>query len=163
MSENRDLARSLLAAARRRSNRFKREQDKSGSRRSGSVNDGGASEAEYQGPQLLNESLAELIDARGWRERVKDSDLFVKWSELVGSEIADHVQPITFADGVLAVSAESTAWATQLRLIDQQIITALAQGGFEVRELQIKGPQAPSWRKGGWSVKGGRGPRDTYG
>ena len=44
MSENRDLARSLLAAARRRSNRFKREQDKSGSRRSGSVNDGGASD-----------------------------------------------------------------------------------------------------------------------
>ena len=94
---------------------------------------------------------------------MKDSDLFVKWSDLVGSEIADHVQPITFADGVLAVSAESTAWATQLRLIDQQIITALAQGGFEVRELQIKGPRAPSWRKGGWSVKGGRGPRDTYG
>ena len=164
MSENRDLARSLLAAARRRSNRFKREREgESGSRRSRAGSDNSASETEYQGPQLLNESLAELIDARGWRKRVKDSDLFIKWSELVGSEIADHVQPITFADGVLTVSAESTAWATQLRLIDQRIITAVGQGGFEVRELRIKGPQAPSWRKGGWSVKGGRGPRDTYG
>jgi len=161
MSENRDLARSLLAAARRRSNRFKREQEKSRNNRSDS--ESSSIDGEYQGPQLLNESLAELIAERGWRERVRDSDLFIKWHELVGKEISDHVQPITFADGVLAVSAESTAWATQLRLIDQQLIDALAAGGFEVQELRIKGPQAPSWRKGGWSVKGGRGPRDTYG
>ena len=164
MSENRDLARSLLAAARRRSNRFKREQEKSKTRRNSNERATTESESvEYQGPQQLNESLAELIDERGWRERVKDSDLFLKWSELVGSEVAEHVHPITFSDGVLTVSAESTAWATQLRLIDQSLISALAQGGFAVHELRIKGPQAPSWRKGGWSVKGGRGPRDTYG
>lgn len=164
MSENRDLARSLLAAARRRSNRFKREQEKSKTRRT--PNESAATESEsveYQGPQLLNESLAELIDERGWRERVKDSDLFLKWSELVGSDVAGHVQPIAFSDGVLTVSAESTAWATQLRLMDQSVIAALTEGGFAVHELRIKGPQAPSWRKGGWSVKGGRGPRDTYG
>jgi|688.fasta_scaffold242481_3 predicted nucleic acid-binding Zn ribbon protein len=164
MSENRDLARSLLAAARRRSNRYKREQEKSNTRRSTNERSSSESESsEYQGPQLLNESLAELINERGWRERVKDSDLFLQWGELVGSELADHVQPIAFTDGILTVSAESTAWATQLRLIDQRVISALTQGGFEVQELRIKGPQAPSWRKGGWSVKGGRGPRDTYG
>jgi predicted nucleic acid-binding Zn ribbon protein len=161
MSENRDLARSLLAAARRRSNRFKREQEKSKSSRS--ENESEINGGVYQGPQLFNESLAELIAERGWRDRVKDSDLFNRWHELVGKEISDHVQPIAFTDGTLTVSAESTAWATQLRLIDQQLISALAAGGFEIRELRIKGPQAPSWRKGGWSIKGGRGPRDTYG
>jgi predicted nucleic acid-binding Zn ribbon protein len=162
MSENRDLARALLAAARRRANKFTRDKEaRSKAKQSGGI----ASEdaGEYQGPQLLNESLAELIAQRGWQEKMKDSDLFIKWSELVGPDIADHVQPLAFADGVLTVSAESTAWATQIRLIDAQIRNVLARGGFEVSELVIKGPNAPSWRRGGWSVKGGRGPRDTYG
>lgn len=162
MSENRDLARSLLAAARRRANKFTREQEarkKRGKARDAEQN----SDAEYQGPQLLNQSLEELIAQRGWQERMKDSDLFVKWAELVGADIAGHVKPLAFAEGTLTLSAESTAWATQIRLIDTQIRTALARGGFEVSEVVIKGPNAPSWRRGGWSVKGGRGPRDTYG
>ena len=156
MSENKDLARSILAAARRRANKFTRDRVQNKDR---DIDRGG----EYQGPQLLNESLAELISERGWREKMKDSDLFVKWGELVGAEIADHVLPLTFANGVLTLAAESTAWATQIRLIDHQIQSALAQGGFEVSEIVVKGPNAPSWKKGGWSVKGGRGPRDTYG
>ena len=156
MSENKDLARSILAAARRRANKFTRDRVQNKDR---DIDRGG----EYQGPQLLNESLAELISERGWREKMKDSDLFVKWGELVGAEIADHVLPLSFANGVLTLAAESTAWATQIRLIDHQIQSALAQGGFEVSEIVVKGPNAPSWKKGGWSVKGGRGPRDTYG
>lgn len=156
MSENRDLARSLLAAARRRANKFTRERNQKQNRESDQS-------SENPGPQLLNESLEELITARGWREKMKDSDLFIQWSELVGSEIADHVQPVSFTNGVLTLVAESTAWATQIRLFDHQIQSALARGGFEVIELIVKGPNAPSWRKGGWSVKGGRGPRDTYG
>ena len=94
---------------------------------------------------------------------MRDSDLFIKWGELVGAEIAEHVQPLAFSEGVLTLSAESTAWATQIRLIHDQIRAALARGGFEVSELLVKGPNAPSWRQGGWRVKGGRGPRDTYG
>lgn len=152
MSENRDLARSLLAAARRRANKFTRERNQKQNRNS-------EQGAENAGPQLLNESLDELIAERGWREKLKDSDLFLKWGELVGSEIADHVQPISFANGVLTLSAESTAWATQIRLFDQQIHKALEQGGFVVTEVVVKGPSAPSWRKGGWSVKGGAAPR----
>lgn len=163
MSENRDLARSLLAAARRRANHFARKRDGNRGEQSSSSaqNDGRA--VGYHDPQLFNESLAELVAQRGWQERIKDSDLFLCWGELVGNEIATHVQPISFTSGVLTVSAASTAWATQLRLIDRQLIAALATGGFVVSELVIKGPAAPSWRKGGWSVKGGRGPRDTYG
>ena len=162
MSANRDLARSLLAAARRRANSFAKGKSKESSQQERKIRDDG-SDADYQGPQLLNESLAELIHERGWREKMKDSDLFLKWSECVGSEIADHVQPLHFAEGVLTLGAESTAWATQIRLIDDQIRSALGKGGFEVSEIIVKGPNAPSWRKGGWSVKGGRGPRDTYG
>lgn len=167
MSENRDLARLLLAAARWRANKFSRERgQRDNQSRDRQARDGGAADGEnheYQGPALISESLTELIAQRGWREKMRDSDLFIRWSELVGKELADHVQPISFTDGLLTVSAESTAWATQLRLIEQELQATLRTGGFEVREILVKGPQAPSWRKGGWSVKGGRGPRDTYG
>lgn len=162
MSENRDLARSLLAAARRRANKFTRERTRGKPERTRESGESGES-GEYVGPQLLNESLEELIAERGWREKMKDSDLFLKWNELVGAEIAGHVQPLSFAQGVLTLGAESTAWATQIRLIDPQIREALKAGGFTVSDLIVKGPHSPSWRKGGWSVKGGRGPRDTYG
>lgn len=161
MSENRDLARSLLAAARRRANKFnrEREQGKNG-RSSRSEND---QSSEYQDPQLLQQSFEELISQRGWREKMKDSDLFVRWSEVVGAEVADHVHPTSFSQGVLTLSAESTAWATQIRLIQEQMRATLTKEGFEVSDIIVKGPHAPSWRKGGRSVKGGRGPRDTYG
>jgi len=159
MSENRDLARALLAAARRRANKFTRERTRGKPERTRESGESG----EYEGPQLLNESLEELIAERGWREKIKDSDLFLRWNELVGAEIAGHVQPLSFAQGVLTLGAESTAWATQIRLIDPQIREALKAGGFTVSDLIVKGPHSPSRRKGGWSVKGGRGPRDTYG
>jgi len=161
MSENRDLARALLAAARRRANKFTRERTRGKPERTRESGESG----EYEGPQLLNESLEELIAERGWREKIKDSDLFLRWNELVGAEIAGHVQPLSFAQGVLTLGAESTstAGATQIRLIDPQIREALKAGGFTVSDLIVKGPHSPSWRKGGWSVKGGRGPRDTYG
>ena len=162
MSENRDLARSLLAAARRKANKFTRERNRSKPERNRESGESGEGD-EYQGPQLLNESFEELIAERGWREKMKDSDLFMRWAELVGPEIAAHVQPLSFAQGVLTLGAESTAWATQIRLIDHQIREALKGGGFDVSEVVVKGPNAPSWRKGGWTVKGGRGPRDTYG
>ena len=161
MSANRDLARSLLAAARRRANKFTRDQEARSKRKSRS--DEREITGDYQGPQLLNQSLDELITERGWQEKMRDSDLFIKWGELVGAEIAEHVHPVSFSEEILTLSAESTAWATQIRLIHDQIRSALARGGFEVSELLVKGPNAPSWRKGGWSVKGGRGPRDTYG
>lgn len=165
VSENRDLARSLLAAARRRANRFTRQRESFGGQKSSPSNSGQSDglASGYHDPQLFNESLADLVAQRGWQGRIADSDLFLRWGDLVGNEIATHVQPISFSSGVLTVSAASTAWATQLRLIEGELVKVMSAGGFVVTELVIKGPAAPSWRKGGWSAKGGRGPRDTYG
>lgn len=86
------------------------------------------------------------------------------WARVVGDDIASHATPTTLRDKVLHVSAESTAWATQLRMMQAQILAkiAAAVGHGVVEELRITGPTAPSWRKGERHVRG-RGPRDTYG
>jgi predicted nucleic acid-binding Zn ribbon protein len=115
-------------------------------------------------PQPLGAAAREVGRKRGWSPRVAEGAVLVRWSSIVGPHIADHARPATLRDGVLNVSAESTAWATQLRIIQGQLLAriAAAVGDGVVRSLKITGPQAPSWRKGPLHIAG-RGPRDTYG
>ncbi len=63
------------------------------------------------------------------------------------------------------MSAESSAWATQLRRLSGMLLARLVSelGPTVVTKIFITGPTGPSWSHGGWSVRGARGPRDTYG
>ena len=70
-----------------------------------------------------------------------------------------------YADGELTVRTDSTAWATQLRHMAPQLLALLNDqlGADTVSFVRVLGPDAPSWKHGGRSVRDGRGPRDTYG
>lgn len=115
-------------------------------------------------PQLLGRLTRELAKTRGWSPRVAEGAVFGQWAEVVGAQIAEHARPVGLRDGMLSVSAESTAWATQLRMVQAQVLAkiAAAVGDGVVTSLKITGPTAPSWRKGPRHISG-RGPRDTYG
>lgn len=115
-------------------------------------------------PQLLGSVTGEVAKTRGWSAKVAEGAVFGRWRAVVGDQIAAHAAPTALHDGVLTVSAESTAWATQLRMVQSQILAkiAAAVGDGVVKSLKIVGPVGPSWRKGPYSVPG-RGPRDTYG
>lgn len=115
-------------------------------------------------PQLLGAATSELARNRGWSGRVAEGSVIGRWRAVVGDQIAAHATPTSLRDGVLTVSAESTAWATQLRMVQSQLLAkiAAAVGDGVVTSLKIIGPVGPSWRKGPYRVPG-RGPRDTYG
>lgn len=115
-------------------------------------------------PQAFGAVTQDLARVRGWSPRVAEGTVFGQWPAVVGDQIADHAVPTALRDGVLSISAESTAWATQLRLVQRQILAkiAVAVGDGVVTSLKITGPAAPSWRKGPRHISG-RGPRDTYG
>lgn len=115
-------------------------------------------------PQPLGRLARDLAKKRGWSTHVAEGTVLGHWSSVVGHQIADHATPTTLNDGVLSVAAESTAWATQLRMIQAQILAkiAAAVGNGVVTSLKITGPATPSWRKGPRHIAG-RGPRDTYG
>jgi predicted nucleic acid-binding Zn ribbon protein len=106
----------------------------------------------------------DLARTRGWTPRVAEGAIFGQWPMVVGEQIAEHANPSSLRDGVLTVMAESTAWATQLRMVQAQILAkiAAAVGDGVVTSLKIVGPNAPTWRKGRYHIAG-RGPRDTYG
>jgi predicted nucleic acid-binding Zn ribbon protein len=115
-------------------------------------------------PQLLGQAIGGLLGQHGWQQRVAVGSVFGRWAEIVGPDLAAHTRPDSFADGELAVVADSTAWATQVRLLAPQLIRRLAAelGDGTVRRVKVRGPEAPRQR-GGWRVPGSRGPRDTYG
>lgn len=115
-------------------------------------------------PQPLGLVASRLVTERGWSGRLAGATVFHRWSELVGSEVAEHAQPVALRDGELTVQASSTAWATQLRTLQRQLLKRIEArlGPDVVRRMKVVGPSAPSWRLGPRHVRG-RGPRDTYG
>jgi predicted nucleic acid-binding Zn ribbon protein len=116
-------------------------------------------------PQTLDAALTRIIDDRGWQVDLKVASMFARWADLVGPEIGAHSRAESFADGKLVVRTDSSAWATQLKLLAPSVVRRLNDdlGHGTVVVIEVLGPHAPSWKHGSRSVRDGRGPRDTYG
>lgn len=115
-------------------------------------------------PQPLGTVLIRQILDRGWAPQMARGMILTRWPEIVGEELAAQVRIDSFDEGTLLLRAASTAWATQLRYLQDRILARIAEevGDGVVTRLRIIGPPAPTWRKGRYGVRG-RGPRDTYG
>lgn len=115
-------------------------------------------------PAALGDAVGELVRDRDWTRTLTAAGLLPRWEQIVGTDIAAHCRPERLEAAELTVIAESTAWATQLRLMSAQVLTRIAAevGPDIVRRLKVRGPTAPDWRHGPLRVTG-RGPRDTYG
>lgn len=116
-------------------------------------------------PQPLTAALDGLISDQGWALAAATGSVFGRWAEIVGADLAAHTTPDSLTDGELTVTADSTAWATQLRLLAGQLVRRLnvELGDGAVRRVKVRGPASAPRRPGEWRVRGGRGPRDTYG
>ena len=116
-------------------------------------------------PKSLNAVMSELISNRDWRQGLAEGNIFSDWEKIVGGEIASHSTPISLVDGRLTIQTSSTAWATQLTLISNDLLKTISNSspGALVEELNLIGPHAPNWKKGLRTIRGAKGPRDTYG
>jgi predicted nucleic acid-binding Zn ribbon protein len=115
-------------------------------------------------PSGLGDVLESVTHTLGWTSPLARGELITAWPELVGVDIAAHSEPAGIDDGVLTVQCDSTAWATQLRIMRADILTTILRRypDAQVSSIRFSGPGAPSWKRGPRSVPG-RGPRDTYG
>jgi predicted nucleic acid-binding Zn ribbon protein len=116
-------------------------------------------------PQSLETVLSEVIANRNWSKGVAEGSLFSDWVQIVGQEIATHTTPISLVDGKLTIQCSSSAWATQMRLMQSDLLKTISTTapGALVEELIFIGPHAPNWKRGLRTIRGARGPRDTYG
>lgn len=146
------------ATSRRARNPASRSRRVDGGARSGAAPDD-------RDPQPLDDTIDRLVNDRGWVTDVAVAGALARWDQIVGAEVAAHCRAERYADAELTVRADSTAWATQVRLLAPSLVKRLNEelGDGTVRRVTVVGPTGPSWRKGPRSVRDGRGPRDTYG
>jgi len=140
------------------------------SRTGGTAGDGAAGRVRRaarrrrEDPQPLGAAIDGLLDDQGWRTAAAVGSVFGRWEQIVGDALAAHTRPGGFTDGELLVIADSTAWATQVRLLRAQLIRRLNTelGDGTVTGVKVRGPVPPR-QQGQWRVRDTRGPRDDYG
>jgi predicted nucleic acid-binding Zn ribbon protein len=115
-------------------------------------------------PQPFGRLIRRMVTVRGWQKETAEATVLAAWDRIAGQDVAGRCHPVGLRDGELTLQAESTAWATLLRLLVPAMLAKIADelGPGVVNRIRVHGPAAPSWRRGRRTVPG-RGPRDTYG
>ncbi|WP_328318509.1 DUF721 domain-containing protein [Streptomyces sp. NBC_00388] len=160
-----DLARVALRAAKEQAKARgaaaqQKKQAKRGGLRSGARADG-------RDPLPLGAAINRLITERGWETPAAVGGVMGRWPQIVGEDLANHCVPQRYDEDarVLTVQCDSTAWATQLRLLAPQLVARLNAdlGHGTVKLLKVLGPGGPPRRFGPLRAPGSKGPGDTYG
>jgi len=114
-------------------------------------------------PRSIGSIVSRTIAERGWAPFLSRESVIDKWAEIVGIDVAAHTIPEIEEDLVI-VRCDSSAWATNLRLMRHEILAELLarfpDSGIE--KISVVGPGVPNKIRGPRRVKW-RGPRDTYG
>ncbi|MEU6016261.1 DciA family protein [Streptomyces sp. NPDC047515] len=163
-----DLARVALRAAKEQARaRGAAAQQKKQARRGGGLRSG--ARADGRDPLPLGAAINRLITERGWETPAAVGGVMGRWPQIVGADLANHCVPLRYDEDpderVLTVQCDSTAWATQLRLLAPQLVARLNAdlGQGTVRLIKVLGPGGPQRRFGPLRAPGSTGPGDTYG
>ncbi|NED89238.1 DUF721 domain-containing protein [Streptomyces sp. SID11233] len=163
-----DLARVALRAAKEQARaRGAAAQQKKQARRGGGLRSG--ARADGRDPLPLGAAINRLITERGWEAPAAVGGVMGRWPQIVGDDLANHCVPLRYDEDpderVLTVQCDSTAWATQLRLLAPQLVARLNAdlGHGTVRMIKVLGPGGPQRRFGPLRAPGSKGPGDTYG
>jgi predicted nucleic acid-binding Zn ribbon protein len=115
----------------------------------------------------LGAAINRLLTERGWETPAAVGGVMGRWPQIVGEDLANHCVPEKYDEDerVLIVRCDSTAWATNLRLLAPQLVARLNEdlGHGTVRFLKVNGPGGPPRRYGPLRAPGSTGPGDTYG
>ncbi|MBL1096232.1 DciA family protein [Streptomyces coffeae] len=160
-----DLARVALRAAKEQARaRGAAAQQKKQARRGGLRS---GARADGRDPLPLGAAINRLITERGWEAPAAVGGVMGRWPQMVGPEVAQHCEPQRYDEDarVLTVRCDSTAWATQLRLLAPQLVARLNAdlGQGTVKLIKVLGPGGPPRRYGPLRSPGSTGPGDTYG
>lgn len=163
-----DLARVALRAAKEQARaRGAAVQQKKQARRGGGLRSG--ARADGRDPLPLGAAINRLITERGWETPAAVGGVMGRWPQIVGEDLANHCVPLRYDEApeerVLTVRCDSTAWATQLRLLAPQLVARLNAdlGHGTVKLIKVLGPGGPQRRFGPLRAPGSTGPGDTYG
>jgi predicted nucleic acid-binding Zn ribbon protein len=76
----------------------------------------------------IGEALAEFIETTGMEERLAEAAVVPDWADLVGPAIAGVTRPVSVARGIMVVAVRSSAWLSELHMMERQILRKLNAG-----------------------------------
>lgn len=65
--------------------------------------------------ESINGFLSSFTGQQGWNEQLDLHSVFLRWNDLVDSDIANHCQPLKIVKNVLWIEVENSAWLQQLQ------------------------------------------------
>jgi predicted nucleic acid-binding Zn ribbon protein len=111
----------------------------------------------------IGDVLGTTITDRGWAPFLARESVLENWADIVGDDVAAHTIP-EITDELVTVRCDSSAWATNLRIMRHEILAGILARFPDsgLLKISVVGPGVPNQIRGPRSVKW-RGPRDTYG
>ncbi|MGV9226357.1 DUF721 domain-containing protein [Streptomyces albogriseolus] len=132
-----DLARIALAAARKAATTAPTQQPKK-------VRRTRPTRGEGRDPQGLGSVLGRLTAEQGWDTALDGGNILDQWPTIAPTELATNVRPVAYDPerGILEVQPSSPAYATQVRLFQQQLAKHLNTqlGRPAVRAIRVVAP-----------------------
>ncbi len=66
--------------------------------------------------------------------------MFTEWPRVVGDTLAAHCRPLSLDGTRLVIAVDESAWATQIRYLERELIARLAEvvGGPPVASIEVR-------------------------
>lgn len=79
-------------------------------------------------PTPLGEALQKYLKEAGLEQRLEEAGIVPEWAERVGPAIAAVTVPLRTSSGALVVAVRSSAWLSELKLMEREILRRLNEG-----------------------------------
>jgi predicted nucleic acid-binding Zn ribbon protein len=89
-------------------------------------------------PTPLGEALQKYLQESGLEERLEEAGVVPEWAERVGPAIAAVTMPLRTSAGALVVAVKSSAWLSELKLMEREILRRLNEGRSKGRIRAIR-------------------------
>lgn len=118
-------------------------------------------------PMALGAAINRLITERGWETPAAVGGVMGRWPQIVGDDLAKHCVPQRYDEDerVLTVQCDSTAWATQLRVLAPSLVARLneALGHGTVRMIRVLNPGGAPGATARCALRAARAPATPMG
>lgn len=90
-------------------------------------------------PERIADALGAYLKEAGLDARMVQAAVVPEWAELVGHDIAAVTEPLfVTSDGSLFVAVRTSAWMTELQLMEPQLVQALNAGSDRPRVRKLR-------------------------
>src|SRR5690242_14519889 len=97
-------------------------------------------------PKRLGDSLHDVLKSLRPEDQTRVQPtaaamggVFGRWEEAVGPAVAAHVQPVKLDGTTLVVEVDDPGWATQLRFLEANMRTRLAEvAGAAIDRIEVR-------------------------